>query len=164
MAVINNSSFKAPFTEAMVDARGLLSRAWQQFFRKISDCLKFIGDEQFFDLVNNQVGAANITPLKFDKQYTSQAIIDYVVQRTTSTTELIQSGTKHAVYKPRANTWSLLEYGTSGPDASGITFSITSTGQIQYTSTNLGGTPSLSRIVMRIREIAGKSDLYSKVG
>lgn len=164
MAVISNSSFKAPFTEALVDSKGILSRTWQQFFRKISDCLKFIGDEKVFQLVNNTAVAADIVPLSFDKQYTSLAVIDYCIQRVTSGVERTQSGTLHAVYRPGIPTWALREYGTAGPDVSGITFSITSTGQIQYTSTNLAGTEVLSRIFFRVRELAGKSDFYSKVG
>lgn len=161
---IQTASFRAPLTEQMLDSSGLLSRVWQNFFLKFVPVMSFIGQEKEFVLANNQAVAANVTGLVFDKSYTSQVVIDYCIQRLTSTTEVIQSGTKHAVYKPGAATWSLLEYGTPGPDASGITFSITSAGQIKYTSSNLGGTQSISRIFYRVRELAGKHTLYSKVG
>lgn len=154
-----------PFADPVVESEKLtLSRSWQQFFRKIQDLIDYNSDEQSFALVNNQVAAADITPLTFDKRYTSYVIIDYVIQRTSSSAELIQTGILMAAYKPRANTWSIREYGTSGPDASGVTFSITSSGQVQYTTSNQAGTIALSRIVFRVKELKAKSSTYSVVG
>jgi hypothetical protein len=154
-----------PFSDPVVESDSrTLTRAWEQFFRKIQDVVNYSSDEQSFTLVNNQAGAADLTPLTFDYRYTSQAVIEYVIQRTSSSAELIQTGMKIVVYKPRANTWSILEYGTSGPDASGVTFTITSSGQVQYTTTNQGGTIALSRIVFRVREIKAKSSTYSNLG
>lgn len=163
MSSISRSSFKPPIKDMLADDEGLLSRAWQTFFRKISDLLDYLGQESSFNLANNQAVAAAITGLIFDFGYTSQVIIDYVIQRTTSTTELIESGTLHLIYRPKTLTWSIYSASTLG-DASGVTFSITSTGQVKYTSSNIGGTQVLSRIVFRKRELAAKSSLYSKVG
>lgn len=149
--------------DRFVDQQGALTRAWQAFFRKVGEVIKFIGSEQTFDLVNNQVAAASITPLKFDKSYTSVVYIDYFIQRVTSSTEKNQNGVLIATYAAKVGTWSIREYGTSGPDVSGVTISITTAGQIQYTSSNLAGTAVISRIVFRTREIAAKA-YYSKAG
>jgi hypothetical protein len=164
MASESNSSFTPRYDSAVLDERGLLSRVWQTFMRKVSQALSFLGDEYNFDLVNNTAVAASITNLSFDRYYTSQAVVDYVIQRWTTSTGLFESGCFHAVYQPDTDDWALVSIGTAGPDASGITLTITAAGQIQYTSTNIAGTQNISRIVFRVREIAAKSSLYSKVG
>ena len=164
MSVIVNISNKAPFLREVVDETMRMTRVWQQWFRLVEDSVKYLGQEFNFALANNQSSAADIVGMVFDKSYTSFAVIEYVIQRVTSTTERVQSGCLHAVYRPDGLTWAIREYGTAGPDTSGITFSITSSGQVQYTSTNLGGTQEISRIVYRVRKIEAKSSIYSAVG
>lgn len=159
-----NNSFTPRYDAELVDEKNLLTRVWQTFFRKLTDALNFLGDEYNFALTNNLAVAASITNLRFDKSYTSQAVVDYVIQRWTTSVGLFQSGCFHAVYQPDTADWALVPIGTAGPDVSGITFTITAAGQVQYTSTNIAGTTKLSRIVFRVREIAAKSSLYSKVG
>ncbi len=153
-----------PYKDEVVDENRKLSSVWSSFFRIIQDIIFYVKPETYFDLVNNQAVAANITPLVFDKRFTSYVVIDYVIQRMSSGADLVQGGILLAVYRPFSNTWSLVEYGTPGPSASGITFSITSAGQIKYTSTNMAGTVVLSRIVFRTRPFQGKSQLFSLVG
>ena len=162
--IANKRSPTAPFTEKLINAQMYLTRSWVDFIRLVVDCLKYVGSEDQFELVNNQSGAADITPLKFDYSYTSAVFIEYVIQRVTSSTNAIQAGVKVVVYNPDSGAWTIAEYGTSTPAAAGITFSITSTGQVQYTSSNLAGTQEISRICFRKREIAAKSSIYSKVG
>jgi hypothetical protein len=161
--MISKTADQPPFKDRIFESDYFVSRAWQAFFRRCGEVLRFIGSEQTFPLVNNQGSAADITPLKFDKSYTTVVFIDYFVQRITSSTKKNQAGIKIAVYDADANSWVISEYGTSGPDAAGITFSITSTGQVQYTSSNLAGTETISRIVFRTRELAAKA-YYSKAG
>lgn len=160
----SDNAFEPRYEAALTDDKGMLSRIWINFYRKITSVLEYLGNEYVFTLVNNQAVAANVTGLSFDYQYTSQAVIEYFIQRTTSTIDTISTGVFIVVYRPVTNTWVIVNVGTAGPDATGITLSITSVGQVQYTSTNIGGTPSLSRIVYRVREMAGKSSLYSRVG
>lgn len=148
--------------DRFVDGQGVLTKAWYNFFRMIGDVIRYIGYEQVFVLVNNQAVVASIPGLKFDKSYTSAVFIEYFIQRI-HTAESAQTGVLIATYKALAGTWSIREYGTSGPDAAGITFTITTAGQVQYTSSNLAGTQVLSRIVFRTREIAAKA-YYSKAG
>lgn len=57
----------------------------------------------------------------------------------TGSSELMEVGTFSGVYRPSNSSWSLLNETFSGDD-SGVTLSINSSGQLQYTSTNLSGT------------------------
>ena len=89
-----------------------------------------------FDLANNQSSAANLTGLTFDTSTVRAAIVQYSIYRTSSTTEKSEVGTIYLAYKSTAATWELAQ--TYAGD-SGITFSITSAGQVQYTSSNFSG-------------------------
>lgn len=154
-----------PFADPVVEGQKLtLSRSWEQFFRKIQDIVNYISDEQSFTLVNNQAVAANITPLTFDYRYTSQAVIEYLIQRTSTTTEAVRAGRLNVIYLPNTNSWNIADVPEVTTGTPGITFTITSDGQIKYTSTNQGGTGKISRIVFRVREIKAKSSLYSQMG
>lgn len=156
-------SNKAPYQNEVIDDNGLLSNIWQKFFRLIESALDYIGQEQSFTLVNNQVAPANITGLKFDKSFTSAVFVEYIIQREHSSSHNIASGIFNLRYDLYSLNWGLTEIGPI-VSASGVSLSITSDGQVQYTSTNESGTVILSRIVFRKREIAAKSSLYSKVG
>lgn len=158
----NKNSFKPPFQSILVDAKGLLSSVWLQFFQFITNVLQYVGEEIPFELVNNQSSAANITPLTLDKSYVSAAFVEYLIQRITSSTAVVTAGMLRITYNPDTNAWALAEYGTAGPSSSGVTFSITSAGQVQYTSSNLAGTQEISRIVYRMRPIAAKHYTYSR--
>lgn len=153
-----------PYRDPVIDESMIMTSSWQSFFRTIQDIVFYLQPETYFTLTNNLAVAANIESLVFDKRFTSSAVIDYVIQRTSSSAELIQSGILMAVYKPRADAWSVFEYGTPGPHASGVTFTITSAGQVQYTTTNQAGTIALSRMIFRARPFHGKSQTYSVVG
>jgi len=89
-------------------------------------------------IANNQTTAANITNLIFDGASNRGFVLDYTIYRKTDSVELSQIGRLRAVYKTVENTW-LMSDDYSGENA-GVTFSITSSGQIQYTSTNMSGT------------------------
>ena len=154
-----------PFVDPVVESEGLtLSRSWQQFFRKIQDLVDYIDDEQSFTLVNNQAVAADLTPLTFDYRYTSQATIEYLIQRTSSSAEAVRAGKLNVIYLPNSNSWNIADVAEVTTGTPGITFTITSSGQVQYTSTNQAGTGEISRLVFRVREMKAKSSLYSQLG
>lgn len=153
-----------PFVDPVVNSGLTLTRSWEQFFRKIQDLVNYVPDEKSFTLVNNQSGAADIDGLSFDKRYQSQAIVEYLIQRVTTSSELVESGRVVAVYLPDSETWNVAKVADISVGTIGVTFSITSAGQIQYTTTNQAGTSSISRIVFRVREIKAKSSLYSEMG
>lgn len=92
-----------------------------------------------FTLANNQSLAADVTGLLFDKTKHQAVLIEGSLYRKTSTpTELCSFVKMLATYKPVADTWTLHDPESQG-DETLVTFSITSAGQIQYTSSNLSG-------------------------
>lgn len=89
-----------------------------------------------FNVANNQSSATNVTGLSFDTSTVRSAIIQYSLYRTSSTTEMSEVGHMYVTYKTTAGTWELAQ---SYAGSSGVTFSITNGGQVQYTSTNFSG-------------------------
>lgn len=166
MATPSRDFFDLPLREMLLEAAGQLTQPWAWFFRAIHERLKPLGIEKTFTLVNNQASAADVTGLVFDLRQTSQAIVEYLVQRiTTSTgaTELVESGIFIVSYMPTSATWELHSVSADTPDNSGVTFSVTSAGQVQYTSTNITGTASISKLTYRARTLGGKNSQYSSM-
>lgn len=98
-----------------------------------------------FTIANNQAVVANVTTASFDTSLVRSAFVNYTVYRTSGTFPGVQntdwfehseSGQIFLTYKSRENTWALTQF-TNG--TSGVTFSITTAGQLQYTSTNMTG-------------------------
>lgn len=109
--------------------------------------------ETSFTIANNQSSAANVTGLLLDSATVGSAFIDYDVYRKTTSsgaTELKEVGTYLATYKSVAATWTLTPVGMGGED-SGVVLSITSAGQVKYTSTNITGTADTSRMKYKVR-------------
>lgn len=161
-----NKSVSVPLNSAIVTTSGFVSELWGSFFGIVLDRLGPLGVETSQVIENNKTTAVVIPGLSFNKLQLSYALIEYFIQRvTTSTgaTELIEAGTLRLVYKPTSESWSLTVVGTSGPDDAGIDFSITADGKIYYTSTNITGTAQLSRLIYRVRTLDGKSTVYSSM-
>lgn len=166
MAVLK-PSFDVPVNDKAVKPDGFFSDSWGWFFRSIFDRLYSLGIEGSFNLTNNQSSAADITGLKFNPRGVSQAVIEYCVQRVTTGSgaiEKIESGILIATYNPISEDWNLHAVNQNSPDDAGITFSIVSSGQVRYTTSNEAGDPLFSRIFWRARTLAGKSSLYSIPG
>lgn len=156
-------SVEVPYKTPITDGSGFISTAWQFFFRKQKESVDPLGIEKSFELVNNQASSAEIEGLLFSKEKVSAAWVDYVIQRVTTgggAVEQIEQGTFMCVYKPTSDTWVL----SDGPTTSGVTLSITSLGQVKYTTTNVAGTASISKINFRARTIAMKNQQYSEAG
>lgn len=159
--------FQVPFLDRVIDERRFLSTPWERFFRFLQELILPLGSESYFPLNNNQVEAADIVGMALDYTKVSQGIVEYLVQRVTVGTnpvQLLESGVFHLVYLPTENSWSLIPMGTPGPHDADITFTVTSSGQVQYTTGQVDGSPSISKIVYRIRTLAGKNKQYSTVG
>jgi len=159
--------FDVPIKSPMFERGGILTTVWASFYRILFERLSPLGVERIFDIVNNQSAAADVTAMRFDYRGASQFAVDYLIQRVTTSTgavEKLETGVLLFVYKPTSDTWSKVTIGSSGPDVSGVTLSITALGQVQYTSTNVAGTAHISRIVWRARYLAGKHSSYSAVG
>lgn len=153
------TTLNIPNLEQVVDDKGMLTRIWQTVFRYLQNTLDPLGVEKTFIIENNKASVTNIDGLIFDSSKVSQVFIDYVIQRITSSTELVESGVLRAVYLPTSLTWSLVTVGTTGPSVSGVTFTIDATGRIKYTSTNIAGTPITSTLSIRARTLSGKNFL-----
>lgn len=89
-----------------------------------------------FTVANNVSSATDVTSLQFDVGVVRAATISYSVYRSTTLSELAECGQIYVVYKSTAATWELVQ---TNAGSGGITFTITSGGQVQYTSTNMSG-------------------------
>lgn len=90
-----------------------------------------------FNVANNQSSASNVNGLSFNTSLVRSAIIQYSIYRTSTTTEMSESGHIYVTYKSTAGTWEIAQ---SYAGSSGVTFTVTNAGQIQYISTNFSGT------------------------
>ena len=161
------SKLEVPFKDKVVEPSASVTRAWGEFFRLIRIIIEPLGREKSFTLLNNVTVANDITDLTFSSTQQSCAAVDYLIQRVTTGTgavELVQTGTFYLAYKPTSLSWALVGMGTPAPSNAGVTLSVTSKGQIQYTSTNITGTPSISQMFWRARTLAGKNYKYSEAG
>lgn len=107
--------------------------------------------ETAFTIANNQSSAANVTGLVFNHGSVGAAFIDYWIKRVTTSSgavERTEAGRLLVSWDLSAATWRIVPVG-SGPDESGVSFSITSAGQVQYTSDSITGTPSVSKMKFR---------------
>jgi hypothetical protein len=104
-------------------------------------------NETSFTLANNQGAPANVTGLSFDQTSVRSALIYCEVRRKTDSNEVITNGTLRAYYRVNTTTWEILD--ELGGDDDGVTFSITSAGQIQYISTDLTGTNYSGRLLFK---------------
>lgn len=166
MAILRAALGLIPFNDRLMGLDGFLSRPWQNYFSFIKDALDPLGIERTAPLLNNQSTPVNIEGLNFNSENISYAIVEFLIQRITTdtgATELIECGTLNAVFLPVTNEWMLFVVGTPGPDDSGIDFTITANGQVQYESSDITGEESISRFVYRVRTMAAKSSQYSKV-
>ncbi len=101
-------------------------------------------------LTNNQSSAANISGLSFNTSLIRSAEIDITVRRTAVGVELSEMFKILVVYESTAAAWLLSE--ESVGDASGITFSITAAGQIQYVSTDISSSSCTAKFRARVVE------------
>lgn len=88
--------------------------------------------------INNTNVLTNVDNLAFDNTSVKGAVIYYNINRTTSTTQLVQEGQLTIRYKSSTNSWEWVDEGTG--DNALVTFSITSAGQVQYTAEIITGT------------------------
>lgn len=158
MAFSHKLTSEVPHNQKIIDSSGMTSIPWGEFFRWIYDSLLPLGVERYFALSKNVSVAVDVVGLKFDHNKVNCVFIDYLIQRVAknpSATELIEAGTLRLVYKPRSASWSIAKV-NNGPDTSGITFTVTTAGQVQYTSTNITGTVVVQKLTYRARTLAAK--------
>lgn len=92
-----------------------------------------------FTFSNNQGSAASVTGLVFSSSSVKSAHCWISVRRVTSTTDIRSEVELWLAYDTTDSAWYIYDQEEHG-NTSGITWSVTSVGQVQYTSTNVGGT------------------------
>lgn len=100
-----------------------------------------------FTIANNQTAATDITGLVFDKLETKSARVLIDIFRKTDTEKYKEVGTLWVVYDSIDDDWEIT-IDTNFDDA-GVIFTITSAGQVQYTSSNLAGGSYVGTIKMK---------------
>jgi hypothetical protein len=108
-----------------------------------------LGAKTTFTLVNNQSSAANVTGLLFDKTVYRSFMLTYSIYRSASGgSTRAETGILMGITD--GTNWEIATTAVTVPATgdSGVTFSITSSGQIQYTSDDNGGSYSAANSVM----------------
>lgn len=98
-------------------------------------------------VINNTGSLANVTDLIVNNAITRAALVDYYVYRVFGATEIAEVGTLRLVYKTNATTWEVDRTFTGDGQ---ISFSVTTGGQVQYTSVPISGSGSYTG-TMRFR-------------
>lgn len=108
--------------------------------------------ETDFTLANNQGSAANVTGLSVSSASYRGAVVEYDITRKTDTasSEVRSMGQMFLQYRAQSSAWEIAGIQENGDDA-GITFSVTSGGQVQYTSTNISGSNYVGKLTFRVR-------------
>lgn len=113
--------------------------------------------ETQFTVANNQGVAADVTGLVFTAASYRSAEVEYELSRKTDTasSEVRAIGRLRLAYRAEGTAWAILgeEYHGDEIDGlpAGVTFSITSAGQVQYTSTNISGSNYVGTLKFRAR-------------
>jgi len=89
------------------------------------------------DILNSQASPVNVTGLVFDKLKVRAAQYFYEILQSTASANLQEIGSFFVKYNSASDTWSV--HTNQQGDSSGIEFSISSSGQVQYTSGTLAG-------------------------
>jgi hypothetical protein len=106
-----------------------------------------------FNVANNQVAPANVTGASWDTSTVRGFILSYSLYRSTNINEESETGQIYGTYSSTANTWQIAQ---TYAGSSGISFTITNAGQLQYTSSNVAGTGYSGKL-----KFAGKSFLQA---
>jgi hypothetical protein len=152
--IVNSTTYNYPVTGDN-PTWGDDATAWAQAVTAVLTSLNGPGDVLTTSAIvaNNQSSVTNVVGLVFDPTVVRGVIIEYNVYRVTTgigATEAVETGTIHAGYKSLAASW---EFSQAGMGGAGIVFSILSTGQFQYTTTNFSGSSYSGVIKFRARAL-----------
>ena len=139
---VNNKSFELPSPGDEGYAEDLLA-----FWEEISDVLNTVSApldilETDFNFTNNQVTPANVTGLTFPTSNIASFVSDYIITRDDGTTKITEQGQLFGFQGDSG--WELgrsnvITDSTVFGGEAGVEFSITSAGQVQYTSQDYTG-------------------------
>lgn len=94
-----------------------------------------IGPTTLVTITNGQTLAANVTGLVLNPADIRAGIVEYYVDRTwdSGSLEVAEVGHLYLLYKDQSATWTIAQVGND-VGSTGVTFSITAGGQVQYVS------------------------------
>jgi len=137
--IINNTPYAYP-TPGDEPGWGGDATGWAEGVTEVLGDLLGPNDilETAFNVANNQTTDADVIGLVFNAASVRSAKISYSVYRVSNANPsgLAESGELDIVYDNAALSWLIAQGNTVGN--SGITFTITPTGQVQYKSTDIG--------------------------
>jgi hypothetical protein len=110
-----------------------------------------IGPETLITIANNQAVAANVPTFVLNSALIRSAVAEYYVHRVTTgpANEIAEAGSLYFLYNDTTNSWTIAQVGNNVGNT-GMEFTITPAGQVQYTSSNLSGTHT-GRMKFRVR-------------
>lgn len=136
--IVNNTPFSYP-TTGDEPGWGGDATGWAEEVTKVLNNLVGPDDilETSFNIANNQIAATNVTGLVFNAGSVRSANIQYAVYRISDSNPsgFAETGEMHLVYDNNDG-WHLGIGGVVGN--SGVVFTITPAGQIQYQSSDIG--------------------------
>lgn len=97
-----------------------------------------------FTIANNQSSPANVTGLSFNKATIKSVRIQYDIYRKNNTVNYNETGFIWLVYNALTDDWTISVQ--SNLDDAGVTFSVTTAGQVQYVSTNISVTSYVGQL------------------
>ena len=112
------------------------------------------GNQVTFAIGNNQAAPSNVTGFLYDSNDIKSVHIDYDIHRQSDTggSEVDETGKMFLTFDSVGGVWKISQ--TSVFDDSGVVFSVTAGGQVQYTSTDIAGSNSEGTLRAIIRTIA----------
>lgn len=159
-------TLSAPYQDPLV-GNSRLTISWERFFQALMEIVSPISFETTFVIENNVSVAKAIEGLQFDPKRANFYEISYIVKRIKadgpSSAQYYETGKLNVFYRPGSKNWGLWK-AYSGPDSSGVTFSINTTGQVLYTSSNLSGNILLStmsfRVISMSSQVSGNVSIF----
>ena len=117
---------------------------WAEAVSDVLNNLQGPGDilETTFTIANNQSSSADVTGLSFSNSTVRAAFVEYSVYRESDTTTngKAESGSLFLVYDDNASSGNKWIMSQDAAGNSGVTFTVADTGQISYTSDDIGST------------------------
>lgn len=151
--IVNNTPFDYP-TSGDEPGWGGSATGWAEAVTNVLSDLLGPNDilETAFNIANNQTTFANVTDLVFNAASVRASDISYSVFRISSTnlSGYTEKGTIQIVYDNNIG-WSINQGNILG--TSGVIFSITPAGQIQYKSTDIGAVNYVGTMKFRSKSL-----------
>jgi hypothetical protein len=150
--IVNNVPFDYP-EQGEQQPWGESATNWAAEVTKVLASLKGSSDilETAAAINNNQISQDSIQGLFFDSLIVRSFTVTGNITRTTSTVQQYEEFQLKGLYRGPTLGWALQQESLS---SSGVTFSITSSGQIQYVSTSISGDPITYSGLIKFKAIA----------